>query len=81
MGEQTPFLVQVEVLGPAEALWWLLALQLQIDLPTAGWFLAGGLIMFGVFGLIGSIRPRRQIDPTSPAAGSLEGIGSDPEPW
>jgi len=50
------------------ALWWLLGSQIKVDLPTAGWFVAAGLILFGVLGLIGSLRPRRQVGPTSPAA-------------
>jgi hypothetical protein len=51
-------------------LWWLLASQVSIDLPTAGWFVAGGLILFGVLGLVGSLRPRRGNEPVStpPAA-------------
>jgi hypothetical protein len=44
---------------------WLFGSQLDVDLPTAGWFIAGGLILFGVLGLMGSIRPRRRPDPVS----------------
>lgn len=46
-------------------LWWLLASQIHINLPTAGWFAAGGLIMFGVLGLVGSLRSRRSDEPVS----------------
>lgn len=40
-------------------LWWLLDSQINVHLPTAGWFVAGGLILFGVLGLFGSLRPRQ----------------------
>lgn len=43
---------------------WLLVGQLDVDLPTAGWFIAGGLIVFGVLGLVGSLRPRNPVDAT-----------------
>jgi hypothetical protein len=46
-------------------LWWLLASQIKIHLPTAGLILATGLILFGVFGLLGSLRPRRPADQVS----------------
>jgi hypothetical protein len=41
---------------------WLLVGQLDVDLPTAGWFIAGGLIVFGVLGLVGSMRPRTPVE-------------------
>jgi hypothetical protein len=46
-------------------LWWLLIGQVGIDVPTAGWFIAGGLIVFGVLGLVTSLRPRRREEPVS----------------
>jgi hypothetical protein len=45
--------------------WWLLGTQLDADMPTVGLIFAGGLIMFGIFGLIGSLRPRRAVEPVS----------------
>jgi hypothetical protein len=45
--------------------WWLLGSQIKIHLATAGLILAGGLILFGILGLIGSLRPRRPVDPVS----------------
>lgn len=42
--------------------WWLLGSQIKIHLATAGLILAGGLILFGILGLIGSLRPRRPVD-------------------
>jgi hypothetical protein len=62
------------------ALWWLLGSQIQIALPTAAWFLAGGLILFGVLGLVGSIRPRNRHQ-VSPANGPLDEITPGPDPW
>lgn len=44
---------------------WLFGSQFSIDAPTAGWFIAGGLILFGVLGLVGSLRPRRRPDQVS----------------
>jgi hypothetical protein len=30
----------------------------DINLPSAGWFLAGGLIVVGLLGLFAAVRPR-----------------------
>jgi hypothetical protein len=51
--------------------WWLLASQVHIDAGTAGWLIAGGLIVFGTFGLLRSLRPRRTAEAVSgpPASG------------
>jgi hypothetical protein len=46
-------------------MWWLLGSQIGVNGTTAGLILAGGLILFGVLGLIGSLRPRRQPDSVS----------------
>ncbi len=54
--------------------WWLLARIIDIALPIAGWLLAGGLIVFGLIALIGSLRPRRRM--------TADGTGpDDPETW
>jgi len=58
-------------------LWWFLAAQLNIVMPTAGWFVAGGLILFGVLGLMTSLR-RKEVGPADDPA-VLE--GTDPDPW
>lgn len=39
--------------------WWLLAQLLGLALPPVGWFLAGALILIGVFGLVGALRSGR----------------------
>jgi hypothetical protein len=46
-------------------LWWLLGAQIKIHMPTAGLIVAGGLILFGILGLVGSLRPRRTEEPVS----------------
>ena len=38
--------------------WWLVVTTVDIDLPPAGWFLAGGLIVLGLLGLFAAVRPR-----------------------
>ncbi len=43
----------------ALAAWWLLAQLLGLDLPPVGWFLAGGLILIGLLGLVGALRSGR----------------------
>jgi hypothetical protein len=53
---------------------WLLGSQLQIDAQTAGWLVAGGLIVFGTIGLMASLRPRRRTEPVS-------GSPAPPEDW
>lgn len=43
--------------------WWLLAQLLGLALPPVGWFLAGALILIGVFGLVGALRSGRSGGP------------------
>ena len=62
------------------AAWWLVAQLLDLAPPTAGWFLAVALIVFGVLGLLGALRSGRTPeapadpadDPAEPAAGHLD---------
>jgi hypothetical protein len=42
------------------AIWWAVSQVVDVALPMLGWTLAGVLILFGVVGLLGAIRPRRQ---------------------
>ena len=44
----------------AFAAWWLLAQVLGLVLPPVGWFLAGGLILIGLLGLLGALRSGKQ---------------------
>ncbi|MEH1169134.1 hypothetical protein V6V47_27510 [Micromonospora sp. CPCC 205539] len=52
--------------------WWLLAQLLGLALPPVGWFLAGALILIGIFGLVGALRSGRpgQPEPTATVAGA-----------
>ncbi|MFG3687389.1 hypothetical protein [Micromonospora sp. NPDC047740] len=44
------------------SVWWLLARILGLTLPPVGWFLAGGLILIGLLGLVGALRSGRHAD-------------------
>lgn len=39
--------------------WWLVFRSVHIDLPSAGWFFAGALILLGAGGLAAALRPHR----------------------
>lgn len=41
------------------AAWWLLGRLVEVDVPRAGWFVAGGLVLLGLLGLVASTRPNR----------------------
>jgi TRAP-type C4-dicarboxylate transport system permease small subunit len=36
--------------------WWLIGRTIDVGLPTLGWAVALGLIVIGVFGLLGALR-------------------------
>jgi hypothetical protein len=48
------------------AFWWALAQFVRVQLPAAGWLVAGALIMFGALGLIGAIRSGRRTEVPAP---------------
>jgi hypothetical protein len=50
----------------AVALWWAVSQVVDIRLPNAGWLVAGGLILFGVVGLLGAIRSGRNAEVVAP---------------
>lgn len=43
---------------------------IDVELPSLGWFIAGGLIILGVLAVLGALSPRRQpaAVPAEPAA-------------
>jgi hypothetical protein len=47
----------------AVAGWWLVAQTMRLALPAIGWFVAGGLILFGLLGLLGALRSARHSPP------------------
>lgn len=68
--------------------WWLLAQLLGLALPPVGWFLAGALILIGVFGLVGALRsgrpaqpePAVETAPTAPVSGAAEPVSGAAAP-
>ncbi|MEV4215759.1 hypothetical protein, partial [Micromonospora sp. NPDC049662] len=65
--------------------WWLLAQLLGLALPPVGWFLAGALILIGVFGLVGALRSGRSgrpepIETTGPGATASAATGAGAPP-
>jgi len=57
--------------------WWLLAQLLGLVLPPVGWFLAGALILIGVFGLVGALRSGQSGRPTPDDAAPTT-VGAEP---
>jgi hypothetical protein len=39
--------------------WWAFAQVVDLELPALGWFVAGGLVLFGLLGLMGAVRTGR----------------------
>ncbi|MFG1990299.1 hypothetical protein ACGFJ7_10010 [Actinoplanes sp. NPDC048988] len=39
--------------------WWAVSAVVNVHLPAVGWLVAGGLIVFGVIGLLGALRSAR----------------------
>jgi Domain of unknown function (DUF1707) len=50
------------------AAWYLLARLVDVDLPMAGWSVAGGLILLGLLGLVGALRSNRAAGPAPATA-------------
>jgi hypothetical protein len=61
-------------------LWWALSQVLSLELPAVGWIVAGGLIFFGVAGLLGAIRSghRDMVSAPVPAAATVGTPGDLP---
>lgn len=47
----------------AVVVWWAVSQVVDLRLPALGWLAAGGLILFGVVGLLGAIRSGRTEQP------------------
>lgn len=52
--------------------WYVLAQAFDLALPAVGWFVAGGLILLGVLGLLMALRTSRAAPPAEPPASSAE---------
>jgi hypothetical protein len=50
------------------AAWWAASQVITVHLPALGWTVAGGLILFGVIGLLGAISSGRRDQPAPVAA-------------
>ncbi|GAA2620877.1 hypothetical protein [Paractinoplanes durhamensis] len=61
------------------ALWWAVSRVITIHLPAIGWLVAGGLIMFGVFGLLGAIRSGRRAPAPVPATATVAQPVTEPQ--
>ncbi|WP_250001225.1 hypothetical protein [Actinoplanes sp. M2I2] len=48
--------------------WWAVTRVVTVHLPAVGWLVAGGLIVFGVLGLLGALRSARGTPAPAPAA-------------
>ncbi|MFC4065532.1 hypothetical protein [Actinoplanes subglobosus] len=61
-------------------LWWAVSQVITLELPAVGWIVAGGLIFFGVVGLLGAIRSGRRetVAAPVPAAATVETHGDLP---
>jgi hypothetical protein len=60
--------------------WWGLAQAIDLELPTIGWFAAGGLILVGLLGLMGALRAGRtesRPGPLTPSEPKPEGGDAD----
>lgn len=63
------------------AAWWTVARSLDLPLPAVGWFVAGGLILFGILGLLGALRSARAgADPAPPVASAPPGSPANAAP-
>ena len=55
--------------------WWAVSRVVTLHLPAVGWLVAGGLIVFGVIGLLGALRSARG----TPAPAAAPGPPAEPE--
>jgi hypothetical protein len=55
--------------------WWAVSRVMTLHLPAVGWLVAGGLIVFGVIGLLGALRSAR----STPAPAPVPAQPAEPE--
>ena len=58
--------------------WWAVSRVVNVHLPAVGWLVAGGLIVFGVIGLLGALRSARGAGP-EPAMATAAAAPAQPE--
>ncbi|MBU2668736.1 phage holin family protein [Actinoplanes bogorensis] len=54
------------------AVWWAVSRVVTVHLPAVGWLVAGGLIVFGVIGLLGALRSARSTSEQKPVPAVAE---------
>ncbi|MFC7534839.1 hypothetical protein [Actinoplanes sp. GCM10030250] len=63
----------------AVTFWWAISRVVTLHLPAVGWVVAGGLIFFGMIGLLGAIRSgRREVPAPVMAEARIETPGDLP---
>jgi hypothetical protein len=61
--------------------WWTIAEIIDLELPTVGWFVAGGLILFGLLGLVGALRSgRSEPGPRSVPEATVSAVPGNDDP-
>lgn len=54
---------------------------IDVELPSLGWFIAGGLMILGVLAVLGALSPRRAAEPAAVEPAPEEAEPADrPEP-
>ncbi|MFF5080151.1 hypothetical protein ACFY36_24115 [Actinoplanes sp. NPDC000266] len=59
--------------------WWAVSAVVTVHLPAVGWLVAGGLIVFGVIGLLGALRSARGSVPEPAMATAVPAEAPAPE--
>jgi hypothetical protein len=52
--------------------WWAVSRVVDLELPAVGWLVAGGLILFGVLGLLNAIRSGHRAEEQEPVQAAAE---------
>lgn len=61
---------------------WIVRHSLEVDMPAPGWYIAGALIVAGVFGIISTFRGARKNAETDQITGTYEPASSQtPTTW